>query len=108
MSFFYHYHYSHIGHFLYIYPYVLSFIYRFDIPENKDEFFTAVERALVLDHILRRTGYKSEDLVNTEDLYEPSISKISEYIYVYVHARERESIFCYRLKFISFINIHLY
>ncbi|VDQ03160.1 unnamed protein product [Trichobilharzia regenti] len=45
---------------------------RFDIPENKDEFFTPVERALVLDYILRRTGYKAEDLVNTDDLYEPS------------------------------------
>ncbi|VDP22180.1 unnamed protein product, partial [Schistosoma margrebowiei] len=60
-------------------PFSLNRQYLFDIPENKDEFFTAVERALVLDHILRRTGYKSEDLVNTEDLYEPSISKIFEY-----------------------------
>ncbi|CAH8594458.1 unnamed protein product [Schistosoma intercalatum] len=57
-------------------PFSLNRQYLFDIPENKDEFFTAVERALVLDHILRRTGYKSEDLVNTEDLYEPSISDI--------------------------------
>ncbi|CAH8605802.1 unnamed protein product [Schistosoma guineensis] len=57
-------------------PFSLNKQYLFDIPENKDEFFTAVERALVLDHILRRTGYKSEDLVNTEDLYEPSISDI--------------------------------
>ncbi|CAH8629008.1 unnamed protein product [Schistosoma haematobium] len=57
-------------------PFSLNRQYLFDIPENKDEFFTAVERALVLDHILRRTGYKSEDLVNTEDVYEPSISDI--------------------------------
>ncbi|RTG82536.1 uncharacterized protein DC041_0007486, partial [Schistosoma bovis] len=58
-------------------PFSLNKQYLFDIPENKDEFFTAVERALVLDHILRRTGYKSEDLVNTEDLYEPSINENS-------------------------------
>ncbi|CAH8629126.1 unnamed protein product [Schistosoma rodhaini] len=60
----------------YTWPFSMNRQYLFDIPENKDEFFTAVERALVLDHILRRTGYKSEDLVNTEDLYEPSISDI--------------------------------
>ncbi|KAH8873920.1 Anoctamin-7 [Schistosoma japonicum] len=58
----------------YTWPFSLNREYLFDIPENKDEFFTSVERALVLDHILRRTGYKSEDLVNADDLYEPSIS----------------------------------
>nr|CAH8865358.1 unnamed protein product [Trichobilharzia regenti] len=60
----------------YTWPFSMNRQYLFDIPENKDEFFTPVERALVLDYILRRTGYKAEDLVNTDDLYEPSASDI--------------------------------
>ncbi|CAH8586465.1 unnamed protein product [Heterobilharzia americana] len=58
----------------YTWPFSMNRQYLFDIPENRDEFFTPVERALVLDYILRRTGYRSEDLVNTDELYNPSAS----------------------------------
>lgn len=42
--------------FAYTWPFSVNRQYLFDIPPNKDDFFTAVERALVLDFILRRTG----------------------------------------------------
>ncbi|CAH8543485.1 unnamed protein product [Schistosoma turkestanicum] len=58
----------------YTWPFSLNRQYLFDIPENRDEFFTPVERALVLDYILRRTGYKSEDLVNVDVVYDPNNS----------------------------------
>ncbi|GAA47265.1 anoctamin-1, partial [Clonorchis sinensis] len=42
-------------------PFQKQRLYLFDIPQNQDEFFTAVERAMVLDYILRRTPCVFED-----------------------------------------------
>ncbi|OON17572.1 hypothetical protein X801_06589, partial [Opisthorchis viverrini] len=42
-------------------PFQKQRLYLFDIPENQNEFFTAVERAMVLDYILRRTPCVFED-----------------------------------------------
>ncbi|TGZ67426.1 hypothetical protein CRM22_004804 [Opisthorchis felineus] len=42
-------------------PFQKQRLYLFDIPQNQDEFFTAVERAMVLDYILRRTPCVFDD-----------------------------------------------
>ncbi|CAL8096851.1 unnamed protein product [Calicophoron daubneyi] len=51
----------------YTWPFDKHREYLFDIPEDRDEFFTQVERALVVDYILRRTHCTPQLLEEEED-----------------------------------------